>query len=63
MHQDIASVPSTGRLRNEDAVSEKRIKRKKEGAVLLLLLCFFFYCYVAHRDLHSFPSRLSSVYE
>src|SRR5690606_41596063 len=29
--------------------------------VLCTLLCFFFfYCYGAHRDLHSFPTRRSS---
>src|SRR5437868_12956129 len=27
---------------------------------LLTLTTFFFYCYVDHRDLHSFPTRRSS---
>src|SRR5438132_8763615 len=27
---------------------------------LFLCLFFFFYCYAAHRDLHSFPTRRSS---
>src|SRR5437762_14061060 len=27
---------------------------------LAFCLLFFFYCYVAHRDLHSFPTRRSS---
>src|SRR5205823_8480204 len=28
--------------------------------LLLYILSFFFYCYRAHRDLHSFPTRRSS---
>src|SRR5437870_13713148 len=28
--------------------------------VLLISFIFFFYCYGAHRDLHSFPTRRSS---
>src|SRR5207248_10289008 len=28
--------------------------------LLFFIFCFFFYCSVAHRDLHSFPTRRSS---
>src|SRR5207253_9156242 len=30
------------------------------ASVSVLLFCFFFSCSVAHRDLHSFPTRRSS---
>src|SRR5947208_16267741 len=32
----------------------------KHGAPLFTIFCVFFYCYVDHRDLHSFPTRRSS---